>query len=383
MTRNLARGLAKAGHEVRVIGISPPAENAPAFESDENVQVWRLKFPTTRFRWIFARREMFRIVQRWATCQMIDLVEIPDYEGLAARWPVLGIPVVARLNGSSSYFAAEAGRKPGRVTFSLERSSLRRADFLCSSSHYTASRTRSLFRLKESPIQVLHNPVTTSVSASDVRRSKNQVVFTGTLTPKKGVLSLMAAWPMILRERPEATLHIFGKDGRTAEGKSMREHLRASLPSAIRDSVQFYGHVDADRLQEALRSARVAVFPSYAEAFALSPMEAMAEGCPTIYSSRASGPELIEDGRNGLLVDPDRPEGIALAIVKVLQDDCLAETLGAAGKERVERNFSLSVLLSQNIDFYTECLRSFATLRALPCVPPNELTKMHKESIDA
>ena len=85
----------------------------------------------------------------------------------------------------------------------------------------------------------------------------------------------------------------------------------------------------------------------------------MAYGCPTIYSQRGSGPELIENGRDGLLIEPDQPDKIAEAIVRVLTDDSLAQRLGEAGRERVMKNFSAQVLLAQNEAFYQECLSDF------------------------
>ena len=93
--------------------------------------------------------------------------------------------------------------------------------------------------------------------------------------------------------------------------------------------------------------------------FALTPLHAMAAGCPTIYTSRGSGPELIEHGRTGLLIDPDRPESIAGAIVTLLRDASLARRLGAEGRSHVERNFSRNVILAQNEAFYRRCADDF------------------------
>ncbi len=50
--------------------------------------------------------------------------------------------------------------------------------------------------------------------------------------------------------------------------------------------------------------------------------------CTSIYSRRGSGPELIEDGRDGLLIEPDRPDEIAEAIIRLLT--CLLFTSDAA-----------------------------------------------------
>jgi glycosyltransferase involved in cell wall biosynthesis len=110
---------------------------------------------------------------------------------------------------------------------------------------------------------------------------------------------------------------------------------------------------------ESLHSARVAVFPSFAEAFALAPLEAMAAGCPTISTRRGSGPEMIVEDRDGVLVDPGRPEEIADAILAILGDDALARRLGAAGRRRAKEAFSLPVVVARNEEFFAGCIRGF------------------------
>ena len=167
------------------------------------------------------------------------------------------------------------------------------------------------------------------------------MIFSGTLTPKKGIVSLIRAWPRVKLACPEAELHIYGKDGRADSGGSMREALRDELPSALLSSVSFHGHVTRERLFEVYRTAGLAVFPSYAEAFAIAPLEAMACGCATIYSERGSGPELLEQDKTGLLVDPDRPDQIADSIIRTLRDETIAERLGAAGRKLIVDRFSL------------------------------------------
>jgi len=139
----------------------------------------------------------------------------------------------------------------------------------------------------------------------------------------------------------------------------MQALLRTQHNGRVGKTIHFHGHVDRAKLIGTLLSARLAVFPSYAEAFAIAPLEAMACGCPTIYSRRGSGPELIEDGRDGLLIEPDRPEEIAEAIIRLLTDDNLARRLRVAGRERVRKNFSTPILLARNEAFYRDCLNDF------------------------
>lgn len=359
MTQVLSRALVRAGHEVRVVGVYLESYPAPDYEEDQGVRVWRLRRTTSRFSRMPARRQLFRTVAGWSRRGEIDLIEVPDWEGWVAGWPKLPVPIIARLNGSVSYFAAEMNRPVNRVTFWLERASLRRAEFWCSVSRYTADKTRQLFGLRSGPGAILYNPVDVPADVPDRRRSSGRVIFTGTLAVKKGIVSLANAWPRVLEACGEAELHIYGKDGRTDEGPSMQALIRAQHNGRVGRSLHFHGHVDRAEIFTALQTARLAVFPSYAEAFALAPLEAMAYGCPTIYSRRGSGPELIEDGRDGLLVEPDRPHEIAEAVARLLTDDDLARRLGRGGRERVMKHFSAETLLAQNVAFYEECLSEF------------------------
>jgi glycosyltransferase involved in cell wall biosynthesis len=139
----------------------------------------------------------------------------------------------------------------------------------------------------------------------------------------------------------------------------MTRFLGERLDPKLQGTVHFHGHVSRATLAEALSIARAAVLPSFAEGFAWAPLEAMAYGCPTIYTRLGSGPELIVDGRDGLLVDPSAPQQIAEAVCRVLQDDNLARRLGEGGRARVLSAFALEVLLPRNEAFYYRLIDRF------------------------
>lgn len=362
-TQTLGRALTAAGHRVRVIGAYPPDDPGVPHEIDEGVEIWRLRDGAHRPGKALVRHRLFRMVAEWARSGEVDLVEAPDWEGAIALWPALPVPVIVRANGCMVYFAAELGERPQAVTALLERAAFRRADFWCAVSDYTARRTAELFKPARAPSAVLHNPVALPPPERESVRAA-WVVFAGTLTGKKGVVELLRAWPRVREAFPEMELHLFGRDGLASDGTSMRAFLVSQLGAGTANGVHFHGHVSHAELHRALHVARVAVFPSFVEAFALAPMEAMACGCPTIYSRRTSGAELIRDGENGLLVDPADPAAIADAILRVLGDAALAEQLGAAGRHDVETRFAVDVVLGANEAFYRDCLDGFARSRA-------------------
>jgi len=359
MTQVLGRALVRNGHEVRSIGVYPEWYGGPEFEENDGVEVWRLRESQHPLGWVYSRFKLYEQISEWCREGAVDLVEVPDYQGWAAGWKRLKAPIVARFHGSLTYFASELNLPIDKTTFWLERASLSRADYLCSVSRYTAEITKRVFNYSREFNAILYNPVEMPSPVNREKRLGNRIVFSGTLTPKKGVVPLIKAWRLVADAFVDAELHVYGKDGRADGGGSMRDYLSSLLNDCQRARVHFHGHVSRERLLESYRQATVAVFPSYAEAFAIAPLEAMACGCPTIYSLRGSGPELMDSGRDGLLVDPDDPGSIAKAVWQILGNKSFAETLGEAGRRRVQETFSIERLLKENTSLYEYCIRDF------------------------
>jgi glycosyltransferase involved in cell wall biosynthesis len=355
-TQVMGRALAARGHEVRVVGVYPPGRDAPAWENDRGVSVWRIAEPDHPFGWLRARAQLFRTIRHWARCGAVDLIEVPDYQGWAAGWPALPVPVVVRAHGSATYFAAETGQSVRPLDRWLERASIRRADAWCAVSRYAGEITARVLQVPP-PIGVLYNPVEPPPPAPGLRARSLDVVFSGTLTEKKGIVQLLRAWPQVCRAVPGTMLHVYGKEAAGTAEPSAHERVERLVPAAERASVRLHGHVDRARLLSALRAARAAVFPSYSEAFAIAPLEAMAQGCPTVASVRGAGPELAGPEAAALLVEPDRPDEIASALVRVLTDDLLATRLSLAGHSAVSRRFAVDHVVQDNEAFYARSVR--------------------------
>jgi glycosyltransferase involved in cell wall biosynthesis len=359
-TQDLARALARAGHEVRVAGVYSSTCAEREYEEDAGVRVWRIPTPVGRFGWVRARYQQYRLVSGWIREGAVDLVESPDAYGWFAGWPALAVPLVLRAHGSLRFYAHELGQPVRRMVSELEAWSHRRADAWVAVSHHAGDVTQRVFSLPSGPDAVIYNPVPVPPDIVSIQgRQASRAVYSGTLTAKKGVISLVSAWPRVREHFPSADLHIFGKDQARPDGSSMRNFLEASLPERDRASVIFHGHVPREELTRALQGARVAIFPSYTESFGLGPVEAMACATPTIYTKRSCGPEIVRDGVDGILVEPDDPGEIARAIVSVLENEVLAGRLADAGRQRALFLSGIDNVLSRNVAFFSDVIRGF------------------------
>ena len=105
-----------------------------------------------------------------------------------------------------------------------------------------------------------------------------------------------------------------------------------------------------------LRGLDVFVLPSLAEGISNTILEAMASGLPVIATAVGGNPELVEAGRTGELVPPADPEALAECILAYGRNPDAARAAGRAGRERVERNFSLAGMVSRYEALYTRLL---------------------------
>src|SRR5439155_9845456 len=145
-------------------------------------------------------------------------------------------------------------------------------------------------------------------------------LFVGVLERYKAIDVLAEAWRLAAPRVPEATLHIVG---RGALGDVV-ERLVADLPGQTR----WTESLPTPEVAMALDEATVLVLPSRSEGMGRVIVEAFCRGRGVVGSRVGGIPDLVEDGANGLLVEPGDVEGLADALRRVLTDRALAEGLG-------------------------------------------------------
>ena len=167
-------------------------------------------------------------------------------------------------------------------------------------------------------------------------------LFVGRLSQEKGIDTLLNAWSHIGSDLP---LRIAG-DGPMAQ--DVRRTCEANA------SVSWLGRLTRSEVVEQMRRATVLIFPSiWYESLPLSILEAFATGLPVIASRIGSMPELIEEGRNGLLFEPGSSEDLARTVVHMLGDTAGTANMGFQAR----KEFELKYTRSRNCDLLLRCYR--------------------------
>ncbi len=164
-----------------------------------------------------------------------------------------------------------------------------------------------------------------------LRDSSHNVLFVGRFDPRKGLKYLLLAFPMVVKQCPEAKLIVVG-------GGPLKPYYERFIDFSVRDRVLFQGSVAPDDLPLYYASCDVFCSPATgAESFGIILLEAMSSGKPIVASDIHGYRQVIEDGVDGILVPPEDPGALASSIVKVLKSRGLRARLSENGLRKSKR----------------------------------------------
>lgn len=169
--------------------------------------------------------------------------------------------------------------------------------------------------------------------------------------PQKAHAVLLAAFARAREREPRLRLWLAGDDP-FGDGRRRAEALARELD--LGESVRFLGiRRDIPELLCAVDSYTMA---SLWEGLGLVFLEAMTMGLPIVSTSVSAIPEVVLEGRTGLLVPPNDPEALAAALVRVASDAELARSAAASGPAWVEERFSIDRMVDETLAVYEQAL---------------------------
>jgi glycosyltransferase involved in cell wall biosynthesis len=173
------------------------------------------------------------------------------------------------------------------------------------------------------------------------------LAFTGRLVPHKGVDVIVRALPKL---PPDVRLLVVGRGPRLSELHALARRLGAD------ERIRFCPDVSDAELPQYLRAADLFVFPSQnrLEGFGLVVAEAMAAGLPVVIADMPGVREVIEPGKQGLLVEPLIQRDLVEKLTSLLDDAPLRHRMALAARARAEEKFGLGTVVDQLTRVYQD-----------------------------
>lgn len=361
IVKSMAEGLAAREVNVIVLGYDPTVpEDMTTIEG--GVTVLRLfdryekKKPFRIGRYYISLKQFWKRVYLSKKLESvikeyhIDLVESYDWSG--PLWKKPSVPLVVRMHGANAAYAYYEGISGSKLVQYFENRNLRIADSLCAVSDHIGKITCEAFKLKR-PFTVIYNSTNTNHFCFQqvAERDFSKILYVGRIVKRKGLIELFKTINILFDLNTDVHLDLAGSLNNT-----FHEELLLLLDEAKRTRVNFLGFVLNAELPLLYSGAGLFVMPSRAEAFGITAIEAMSTSTAVAVTNKASGPEIVEHGIDGYVVDFTNPSEAAKIIDAILKDKAALLTVGMKARQKVIDNFSIDELLSKNMEYYKKVI---------------------------
>ncbi len=179
---------------------------------------------------------------------------------------------------------------------------------------------------------------------------EEMILFVGQPIPRKGPEYLVQAMKQVIKKFPNVKCVFVGY-------KKNNEIENLCHKLGLDKNIEFIGFLDEQEKIDAYKSADVFVLPTLYEGFGIVFIEAMASGCPIITTNVAGIPEIVENNKNGLLVEPKNPDKLANAIIKILSNKTMRNKFISNNYKKV-KDFDWNKLVKLYEDAFEDAIAS-------------------------
>jgi glycosyltransferase involved in cell wall biosynthesis len=238
----------------------------------------------------------------------------------------------------------------------LEQNYIKHVSKFIAVSNVTKELAMKHLKIEEEKIDVVYNGVDTKIFSPprkeevETKYSRHTVLYLGRMISKKGVHILVKAMPEVLRLFPKTRFLFVGGGNISLYKETIR---KMGIPER---NFSFVGHVGYFERPIMLREATVFVNPSFFENCSLSVLEAMSCGSAVVASDAGGNPEIIETGKNGMLVPVFDDKSLAKSIISLLENENLNKELGREARRTVEHLFSSITFAKKTYDVYKQTI---------------------------
>ena len=242
----------------------------------------------------------------------------------------------------------------------LEEETAQNATLIVTISKYSLERIQKLYNIQQNKVRIVPNGVDvekfkpmenpTALKQQFGLGDEPCVLFVGSLIPRKGLDFLVEAAKKIVKEQVDTKFIIVG------EGP-LKNQLATYLKAAnLSDNFKFLGNLKEQRLSAIYNCADVFALPSIQEGQGIVLLEAQASSKPVVAFNVGGAKETVRNGETGILVKRGSSDELAEALLKLLGNRDLRESMGVSGRRFVTENFTWDICAQKMLDVYREAL---------------------------
>lgn len=233
---------------------------------------------------------------------------------------------------------------------------LRQADAVIANSRFTKHLIQKVlacrvFVIPFAPVELSTLKKQGSISPTPARQKNKRILYVGRLIERKGIPYLVEAMSHIVT-KVNARLDIVG------EGALFNAILAQVTRSGLGNYVYLHGRVSERKLEKFYRKCDIFVLPAIqdtwgdTEGLGVVLLEAMSFGKPVVASRVGGIPDIVHNGKNGLLVSEKDPSALARAIQVLLTDTMKRRRMGLNGLEYVRKNFDWDTVIDKTLSIF-------------------------------
>ena len=265
----------------------------------------------------------------------------------------------AKKSGDSSFRGRIANYLMKHLS-KLEKKTAEKASLIVTISNYSKQMILKHYDIEASKIRIVPNGVDPGkfkpIKDSEyIRRQFGlgkdlNVLFVGSLIPRKGLIYLVNAAKVIVASQPNTKFIIVG-DG------PLKYELKDSVKAVnLSKNFMFMGNIKEEQLSALYNCADVFVLPSIQEGQGIVILEAQSSAKPIVAFDIGGVNEAVRNGETGLLVESGNTDALAEGLLKILTDAQLRAKMGANGRQFITENFTWDICAQKMLKIYRDAL---------------------------
>ena len=199
-------------------------------------------------------------------------------------------------------------------------------------------------------IKVIYPAVNFQQYTIQLPKYENFIIFIGRLVFYKNLDVLIRAYAEVIEVLPDAKLVVVG------EGPMMDEWTKLAQSLGVSNNVLFTGHIPQEQKLDLLTRCSALALPSVFEGFGLVILESFAMQKPVLVANTHPFDELVDQGKDGFLLDYGDSHEWALAIIRLLSDSSLCKEMGQIGAIKRQAKFDFTAYIDAIESLYSEII---------------------------